>query len=93
MYLRVPCDVFKYAFMCTGTPASYAVCQASSSLILSILASYAVCQIALTAAIATVLLLNLSDRNRLTCQLGKFQESGNPSSAASAENTNDMCPL
>jgi hypothetical protein len=53
MYLRVPCDVFKYAFMCTGTPASYAVCQASSSLILSILASYAVCQIALTAAIAT----------------------------------------
>jgi hypothetical protein len=54
MYLRVPCDVFKYAFMCTGTPASYAVCQASSSLILSILASYAVCQIALTAAIATV---------------------------------------
>jgi hypothetical protein len=29
MYLRVPCDVFKYAFMCTGTPASYAVCQTS----------------------------------------------------------------
>jgi hypothetical protein len=32
--------------MRTGTPASYAVCQASSLLILSILASYAVCQTA-----------------------------------------------
>jgi hypothetical protein len=39
--------------MRTGTPASYAVCQASSLLILSILASYAVCQTARPAAIAT----------------------------------------
>jgi hypothetical protein len=37
-HMSIECiyDVFKHAFMCTGTPAPYAVCQASSLLILSI---------------------------------------------------------